>query len=561
MEELAALLFEWESGSLDDAGIQRVRAILNSDAQARAYFIQSQLLSAALSMEAESGLAPEDLADSFETYRQLEPVPSPTRSNEIRSLRPWSLGHLAALAALLLASVLISRRLLPPTAIESGTNTTNTAERPKSEREATAQGVAVLTRLVDVQWTDEHTFEVGDALPPGRLAIESGFAQVEFYCGATVVLEGPAELELNSSTLARIHHGRLRAQVPPAATGFTIETAEMKVVDLGTEFGMSVTSAGADLHVFDGEVELHHQTGLQSDTGNQTSKKMLTAGQAISRKTGGDWANVESNHEQFVGIGRLESHHDDQENERLEQWRAWSKTVRQDPRLILYYAFDDNGGWNRRLTSDLPESDHLDGAIVGANRMPGRWPDKGALEFKGSGDRVRVHVPGEFGSLTFSCWTKIDSLDRWYNSLFLTDGYEQGEPHWQILDTGQLFFSTRYTKAKGQGKTHEPILSKPFWKPSLSGKWIHLATTFDAENSIVTHYLNGKMLSEGTIPENVAVKTTRIGTASIGNWAASLLPDEHYAIRNLNGSIDELAIFAAALSAEEIGDFYENGKP
>lgn len=542
INELAALLFDWEAGTLDDDGIQRVRILLNSDEEARAHFVQSQLLSAALSMEAEAGLAPRDEVDLAKDPSPQGPsARSTTRSN-------WSLGHLATLTALLLACFLIGRSLLPET--ES-----NTAERDGRD-EATAQGVAVLTRLVDVQWNGENKFEVGDALTPGRLAIKSGFAQVEFYCGATVVLEGPAELELDSATLARIHHGRLRAQVPPAATGFTIETSDMKVVDLGTEFGMSVSPAGADLHVFDGEVELHplhHQS--------EDAKQMLTAGQAITRKTGEDWATSESDDEQFVGIGQLESHDVDRQKQRLEHWRAWSQTLRQDPRLIVYYAFDGTDGWKRRLTSDLSDSAHLDGAIVGANRATGRWPGKGALEFRRSGDRVRVHVPGEYDSLTFSCWTKIDSLDRWYNSLFLTDGYDQGEPHWQILDTGQLFFSTRYTKTKGPTPAHEPILSKSFWKPSLSGKWTHLATTFDADNNRVTHYLNGKMLSEGTVPDELAVKTTRIGTASIGNWAASLLPDEHYAIRNLNGSIDELAIFAAALTAEEIRDFYENGKP
>ena len=64
---------------------------------------------------------------------------------------------------------------------------------------------------------------------------------------------------------------------------------------------------------------------------------------------------------------------------------------------------------------------------------------------------VRVEILGEFDSLTFACWVKIDSLDRWYNSLFLTDHYNQGEPHWQILDTGQLFFSVRHKADDARG--------------------------------------------------------------------------------------------------------------
>ena len=66
----------------------------------------------------------------------------------------------------------------------------------------------------------------------------------------------------------------------------------------------------------------------------------------------------------------------------------------------------------RKLRSSIvPRNRDLDGAIVGAKRVAGRWPNKGAIEFKRPGDRVRVDIPGEFESLTFACWVKIDSLD------------------------------------------------------------------------------------------------------------------------------------------------------
>ena len=43
--------------------------------------------------------------------------------------------------------------------------------------------------------------EVGDALSPGILAIDSGFAQIEFFCGATVIIEGPAELVVDGELI------------------------------------------------------------------------------------------------------------------------------------------------------------------------------------------------------------------------------------------------------------------------------------------------------------------------------------------------------------------------
>ncbi|MCF6313835.1 MAG: LamG domain-containing protein [Verrucomicrobiales bacterium] len=57
-----------------------------------------------------------------------------------------------------------------------------------------------------------------------------------------------------------------------------------------------------------------------------------------------------------------------------------------------------------------------------------------------------------------------------------------------------------------------------------------------------------------TLPES--------GQGKLGYWGLPLLADDPwFAIRNLNGAIDEFAIFSAALTAEKIEEMYENGKP
>ena len=100
--------------------------------------------------------------------------------------------------------------------------------------------------------------------------------------------------------------------------------------------------------------------------------------------------------------------------------------------------------WSRRLTNRATASPVGEGAVVGAARDADRWGTAGeALDFSPTGSRVRVVVPGQYGSLTLMTWVKINSLDRWYSSLFLTDGHELHEPHWQIIDDGRLFFSVK----------------------------------------------------------------------------------------------------------------------
>lgn len=567
IEELESLLIEWESGTMTTDQTERLREILRDDAEAQKYFVRSQMLTAALASENETGLSPslshdEDVdLDPTKSVRSKNAQPaktSPRRTRTSSRLFVWF-----AAAAAVVICVQAARLLYLENQLEGRGASRIATVIPPSERdgagEATSSGIAIIKSLVDVTWeSDQEPIDVGDALSPGRFSIASGLAQIEFFCGATVIVEGPAEIDLETPMLARVHQGRLRAQVPTAARGFSIDVADLKVVDLGTEFGISVSPEGTDVQVFDGEVELHQPTH---------EKRTLTTGQAIVRREQGEMQDAQVSPERFVDIVALESKQREQEVTRFRRWQSYSEKLRRDERLIAYYAFDQQEPWQRQLQSSAdPYDEELDGAIVGANQVPGRWNQKGALEFKKPGDRVRVQIPGQFESLTLAAWVKIDSLDRWYNSLFLTDHYNQGEPHWQILDTGQLFFSVRHKADDARGpqarkQTHQPVLSPPFWNPSLSGRWIHLATTYNAQNGQTIHYFNGKPIHRESIAEDLVVKRTKIGAASIGNWSIPTRKDAEFAIRNLNGSLDEFAVFADALSAQEIQEMYLHGKP
>jgi len=223
--------------------------------------------------------------------------------------------------------------------------------------------------------------------------------------------------------------------------------------------------------------------------------------------------------------------------------------------------------WNRHLPNEAVSgaSTVREGAIVAAARVADRWGVAGsALDFSPTGSRVRLTVPGEYGSLTLLCWVKINSLDRWYNSLFLTDGHELHEPHWQIMDDGRLFFSVKkndtWDPKKGEKNKHI-FYSPPFWSTSMSGQWLMIATVYDVDARKVTHYLNVRPLSTEAIPPEYLVESVSIGNASLGNWGLPEREDSHFAVRNLNGSMDEFALFSAALTSKEIENIYENGKP
>ena len=125
--------------------------------------------------------------------------------------------------------------------------------------ESRAGGVAILTRAVDVVWEEGGPAPViGSTLSQVALRIRSGVLQLEFYGGATVVAEGPAEIELKAIDRIACRSGKLRVQVPPSARGFRVESPAFDLVDLGTEFGMRVVPGQkSEVHVFNGKVELY----------------------------------------------------------------------------------------------------------------------------------------------------------------------------------------------------------------------------------------------------------------------------------------------------------------
>ncbi|MCC9644676.1 FecR domain-containing protein [Rhodopirellula sp. JC740] len=576
---LDELLLAFEEGTLSEADRQALNERLRTDPAARTEFARLQMLSIALQEESgrspgpsSSSAFPPQNDSSLDQSVGLNPSATEPFSRiwNDRSVLRWAFAAAAAvLVAVSVRWVQLETRVTQ-IATQSGAGVNLPADRVATE-EPTSSGIAVVTQLVDANEAvlmpshnganaPRKSLAVNAALQPGSIALDSGWAQIEFLSGATVVLHGPAEMELVSSAEAIMHRGRIRAEVPPAARGFVVRTNDMKVVDLGTEFGLEVSDEGANVQVFDGEVELHTQSKQPQlvQAGNSLRKgKSVESGLQPSDMTP----------DRFVDAAKLQQLAETQQLARYRRWQQHSESLRSDPRLIAYFAMDTPLRGERFLKNDtVPRESDLDGAIVGATVTEGRWATKSALQFKRPGDRVRVNVPGEFGSLTMATWVRIDSLDRWYNSLFLTDSYQRGEPHWQILDTGQIHFSVRPSTdgADGEpsvGPPHYIALSPSFWNPSLSGQWLHLAVVYDVDAGTTTHYLNGDVLSVDHIPAHQLVRTTRIGMASIGNWSTPLEPDEHYAIRNLNGSMDELAIFAAALSPTEIKEMVEHGKP
>jgi hypothetical protein len=232
--------------------------------------------------------------------------------------------------------------------------------------------------------------------------------------------------------------------------------------------------------------------------------------------------------------------------------------------LIAQYTFERpaEAEWDRRVRNFAePRLPLRDGGAVGVNWTTGRWPQKSALEFKRPGDRVRLDLDGEYTALTFACWAKVDALDRRYNALLLTDGYESAEPHWQIYEDGRLMFSVAYPDPENPSQRRNQIyFSPPVITPASAGGWHHFAVTHEAHTGTVVQYLDGREISREVSPLQAPGRKFVYGRCELGNWGLPL-EGHPFPLRNLNGRLDEFLIYSAALGGDEIRQLYENGKP
>ena len=429
----------------------------------------------------------------------------------------------------------------------------------EAKPEAEAKGFAVVEKLFDAEWNDEgDARREGDNLGDEVLRLKSGVAEIQFYSGATMMVQGPAEIALVSAWEASCREGVVRMRVPPAARGFKLHGPDTEFIDLGTEFGLEVREGRAHVEVIDGEISFRHRNGQE---------RIVKKGAAWGLPGDGGETPETIGRVSFPDIDNFNSLARGRQRTDFERWVNHRNSFARDERVIAYYTFDRPQKSALLASIAEPRNTELDGAVVLAETAAGRWPGmKQALEFRRPGARVRVRIPGEFSAFTFAAWVRVDSLDRRYNALFMGDGYENGEPHWQIRDDGKLMLSImvddqkRHPRYPNKSRYHHVYYSPPIWELSQSGQWMHLVSVYDPKNKRVSHHVDGKRVSEEAIDPLFHVETLRIGNGEIGNWGEPFRETPWFAIRNLNGRIDELAILNAAMSDEEVRKLYEQSR-
>lgn len=246
------MLLGYLQGDLSADAVRELEQRLVEDNALRRQLLEHSTEEAALTDWAKSEGVSASLDDS--TFQEDEMPPS--RFPILRPVfsRP-AIGLLAA-AAVVVLGLSAALWLKPP----------ETAPSP---------GVALLVASTDANWNAIDP-EPGASLAAGKYQLTSGSVDLLFSDGAKVSLGGPAAFELKSTRHLHLESGQLVANISDEALGFVVTSPRSEVIDLGTEFGLSVDETGrTDVHVLDGLVEV-----LPSEQDKSEGSVTIAEGQA-----------------------------------------------------------------------------------------------------------------------------------------------------------------------------------------------------------------------------------------------------------------------------------------
>ena len=142
--------------------------------------------------------------------------------------------------------------------------------------------VATIEQSNGVHWVTKINKE-GSKIKAGQsIHIKKGMLKLDLAKRGTLIIEGPAQLELTQVDRAILHQGRIVMRATELGKGYTIETIQGKIIDIGTEFGVT---AGRN-----GEVETHVIEGRIEAIPNNQEPIVLADNQALRMNTQGSQA-------------------------------------------------------------------------------------------------------------------------------------------------------------------------------------------------------------------------------------------------------------------------------
>ncbi|MBT4224055.1 MAG: hypothetical protein HOD72_06275 [Opitutae bacterium] len=243
-EDLEVLIEKYLDDDLHEDESNRLESLLIESGEARQTFWERTEI---------HGLTRETLLQG----QAEEGLPGKTSSRKVINF-PWAWSSAACLAVGLLITLADKDKTV--------TDKTNT----KSETKLNPNTYLARVGFQSNELVQSGIFEKKQFIKSGELAIGKGLLELNLFNKVTLLLQGPAKVNLQSLDQMVLHHGQLSAEVPEGARGFKVHTPAGEVIDLGTRFGISANLDGhMETHVFEGEVDVIEPNALHKLKTNQ----------------------------------------------------------------------------------------------------------------------------------------------------------------------------------------------------------------------------------------------------------------------------------------------------
>jgi len=374
------------------------------------------------------------------------------------------------------------------------------------------------------------------------ITLLEGIAQLAFDDGATLYLEGPAMVNIDSGGVPLLQYGKVLASLPWGRKSFLVKAAFGSVwLDADDAVGISVFGSELQVHVFQGEI----QVGIFQSEQDSVVVRAGTA-RAFGIGPSGDWLVAELDYEPKLFASRFSLVSD-----LLEVSSDYVESVkREEP--VAYWRFDEPVGG--LILNEVSQAHALrmgGGAQIvsqGKNRCVefGMGINSGYLLSEDTFDELQGT------SYAVETWVKPNHF-HWGTVAGLLQprtNIRNSEAHGFLVE-----LLAAPTRNRGRANSLRYLHRSP---PGRSGgtscsstkdyeirKWQHVVAVKDG--SAMRLYVNGVALAAGKDKTQLSD-----GLTLVVGQLFSFEP-----VRPFVGQLDEMAIYNHALSSEEVLSHYK----
>ncbi|MHC4131015.1 MAG: LamG-like jellyroll fold domain-containing protein [Planctomycetota bacterium] len=445
--------------------------------------------------------------------------------------------------------------------------------------------VAALTDTYKAKWYNPNTPARPDnKLLPGAFMLQEGYAEITFNDGAVVILEAPTHITIETTNKASLELGKITARVPVYSQGFTINTPTATIIDLGTEFGVEVKEDGtSDLHTFKGQIALSANYNGNLEKESQIVKagfaRRVVAG---SRKI----IDITFNEKAFSKTTTPHPLIEDtpvaedalvSDNIHAFEGQTGSSYIEAvlNSKPVVYWRFDRRNLVD--VVNSTGENPIYKGTYMGEMEFCDFGVNNDALKLDSHREgEVRSDglgfAPSAENGTSIVFWIRADTLKEGNISLNVVNNSDDlpiFTHQLSMKQDGRLVFRVFAL----QGAERRPVRKKnPQYSelttlfsntPLQRGRWHHLAITLGYDGHVdmfidgqpdASTQANPRLLDDDSFSNNFTIGLSGQIYGKKTHWVEV---NNNSPVGNINGAIDEIALYDRALSAEEVKEIYK----